>query len=350
MATPGRNRPFGAFNPFADNAPNPFNRANRPTGTNPQRRPHRATPHEADQEYARFQARAFGLPQAQPQEPAAPQPANGVIPPVPPAQPPQPGPAAPPAPRGPGAVPPPGNGAPQAPPAPAQAANPPVILLGRNGNAGTGRELDVPPLIAIRNLGQELLGYVRTVAVAVEGSVSAVLVAVIGVAGPLLHFATQWAAFLFFAGVAVWASLPTVARALVAVHRTVVVWLATLLEVLAWALGVSIKWPRSALVSYTLRPEYISRAVTGMDFLEPGVCPAGGGIRGPPYGATALSDADMNMFAMPFPLSLPPIRMAWTVSWGLLVALVCTVIWAAAAALAIDLEIFPSEDDNGRNE
>lgn len=345
-----QNRPFGAFNPFANNAPNPFNRANRPTGANPQRRPNRATAHEADQEYARFQARAFGLSQAQPQERAAPRPVNGAIPPMPPAQAPQPGPAAPVAPGGPGAVPPPENGAPQAPPAPEQAANPPVILLGRNGNAGTGRELGVPPLIAIYNLGQELLGYLRTVAVAVEGSVGAVLVAVIEVGRPLMHFVTQWAAFLFFAGVAVWASLPTVVRALVALHRTVAEWLATLLEVLAWAFGVSIKWPRSALVSYTLRPEYMSRAVTGMAFLEPGVCPVGDGIRGPPYGATALSDADIAMFTLPFPLSLPPIRMAWSISWGLLVALVCTAIWAAGAALAIDLEIFPSEDDDGRNE
>lgn len=226
-----------------------------------------------------------------------------------------------------------------------------MIPLGRNGNAGTGRDLDVPPLIAIRNLGRELLGYLHTVAAAVEGSVDAVLVAVVEVAGPLGHFASQWAAFLFFAGVAVWASLPTVARGLVAVHRTVVVWLVTLLEVLAWAFGVDIKWPRSVIVGYTLRPEYISRAVTGMAFLEPGVCPVGYGIRGPPYGATALSDVDINMFnTLPYPLSLPPIRMAWTISWGLLVALVCTVISAAAAALAIDLEIFPSEDDDGWNE
>lgn len=225
--------------------------------------------------------------------------------------------------------------------------NPPVIPLGRRGNAGTGRDLDVPPLIAIRNLGRELLGYMHTVAAAIEGSVDAVLVAVVEVAGPLGHFASQWVAFLFF----VWASLPTVARGLVAVHRTVVVWLVTLLEVLAWAFGVNIKWPRSAIVGYTLRPEYISRAVTGMAFLEPGVHPVGHGIRGPPYGATALSDVDINMFnTLPYPLSLPPIRMAWTISWGLLVALVCTVISAAAAALAIDLEIFPSEDDDGWNE
>lgn len=220
-----------------------------------------------------------------------------------------------------------------------------MILLGRRGNAGTGRELNVPPLVAIHNLGRELRGSVRAVAAAVEGFVNAALLAVVEVSGPLVHFATRWGIFLSLAALAFWASIPTILRVLVAVHSAVAEFLVALLEVLAWVFGVSIKWPRAALVSYTLRPEVTSRAVTGMAFLEPGVCPVGGGIRGPPYGATALSSADM--FALPFPLSLPPIRTVWTILWSLLIALVSAVLWALGAAFAIDMEIYPSEDDDG---
>ncbi|KAI7774679.1 hypothetical protein LA080_007986 [Diaporthe eres] len=340
MANPGRNRPFGAFNPFANDrlnqnpqvprqpeqgptyGPNPFNRAdranrpNRPARINPpfvfnqqpreprwdlrrdgqwninaQQRPNRATAYDADQEYVRFQARALGLPQAPPQEPdVAPPPVNGAPPPPPPAQPAQPArparparpvPLAPQPRRGPGVVPsPPAPPPPPPPAAPApeggeqpnqnQRVDPPVILLGRNGNAGTGRELAVPPLIAIYNLGQDLLGHVRAVAAAVEGFINAVMLAVMEMAGPLVHFATRWAIFLFFAALAFWTSIPTILRVLVAVHRAFAMFLVALLEVLAWAFNVSIKWPRAAVVGYTLRPEYMSRAVTGMAFLEPG--------------------------------------------------------------------------------
>lgn len=220
-----------------------------------------------------------------------------------------------------------------------------MIRLGRNGTAGTGRELNVPPLIAIYNVGRDLLGYVRTVVAAIAGFIDAVVVGVMEVGGPLVHFATMWAVFLFFAAVAVWASIPTVLRVLVAVHKTFAVLLAALLELLAWALDVRIKWPRSALVSYTLRPEYTSRAVTGMAFLEPGVCPVGDGIRGPPYGATALSSADFTMFTLPFPLSLPAVRTVGTIVWSLLVAVVSTALWALGAALAIDLDITNSEEE-----
>lgn len=221
-----------------------------------------------------------------------------------------------------------------------------MILLGRNGNAGTGRELTVPPLIAIYNLGQDLHGHVHTVVAAVEGFVNAVLAAVVDLAGPLVHFATRWAVFLFFAAFALWASIPTILRVLVAVHRAFAMFLVALLEALAWAFNVSIKWPRANVVGYTLRPEYMSRAVTGMAFLEPVVCPVGDGIRGPPYGATALFSAD-TMFTWPFPLSLPPIRTVWTIFWSLywslLIAIVSAVLWVLGAALAMDLRLFPSE-------
>lgn len=398
MANQGRNRPFGAFNPFANDrlnrnppiqpqpeqaptyGPNPFNRANRPTrpaGINPPfvfnqepreprwdlrrdgqwglninpQRPNRVTAYNADQEYVRFQAHALGLPQAPPQGPGvAPPPVNDAVPPPPP----QPAQPAQPVPQGPGLAPPPAPPAQPAPEGDAQPGQnqgpPPVIPLGRHGNAGTGRELSVPPLIAIHNLGRDLLGYMRTVVAAIAGSIGAVTVAVIEVGGPLLHFATRWAIFLFFAAFAIWASIPTVLRVLVAVHKTVAVLLAALLELLAWALDVRIKWPRSALVSYTLRPEYTSRAVTGMAFLEPGVCPVGGSIRGPPYGATALSSADITMFTLPFPLSLPQVSTVCTILWSLLVAVVSTAIWALGAALAIDLHIFPAEDEGDRDE
>lgn len=216
-----------------------------------------------------------------------------------------------------------------------------MILLGRNGNAGTGRELNVPPLIAIYNLGRDLLGHVRAAVAAVTGFTNAVVLAVMEVAGPLAHFAAQWALFLFLAAIAFWTCIPTILRVLVAVHRAFAAFLVALLEVFAWAFNVSIKWPRATLVSYTLRPEYMSRAVTGMAFLEPGVCPVGDGIRGPPYGATALSSADINMSTLPFPLSLPTIRTVWTILWGLLTALVSAVIWALGAALAIDLGTAP---------
>lgn len=200
----------------------------------------------------------------------------------------------------------------------------------------------MPPLIAIYNLGQDLLGHVRAVAAAVEGFVNAVLLTATEMAGPLVHFATRWAIFLFFAALACWASIPTILRVLVAVHKAFATFLVALLEVLAWAFNVSIKWPRAAVVGYTLRPEYMSRAVTGMALLEPGLCPVGDGIRGPPYGATALFSED-TMFTLPFPLSLPPIRTVWTILWSLLIALFSAALWALGAALAIDLQLFPSE-------
>ncbi|KAG6360642.1 hypothetical protein INS49_011707 [Diaporthe citri] len=301
MANPGQNRPFGNFNPFANDrlnnnppippqpeqaptyGPNPFNRANRanranrPAGINPpfvfnqqpreprwnlrrdgqwglninvQRRPNRATAYEADQDqhsqrhrhnqYHRHHRCREDLASSPPT-------GNGAVPPPPAA----------PAPAG------------REQPGQNQGAERPVILLGRNGNAGTARELNVPPLIAIYNLGGDLLGYVRSVVAAVAGFINAVVLAVVEVAGPLVQLATRWAIFLFLAALAVWTSLPTVLRAL-AVHRAFAVFLVALLEVLAWAFDVSIKWPRAALVSYTLRPEYMSRAVTGMAFLEPG--------------------------------------------------------------------------------
>ncbi|KAK7722117.1 hypothetical protein SLS63_009259 [Diaporthe eres] len=123
-----------------------------------------------------------------------------------------------------------------------QRAEPPVILLGRNGNAGTGRELTVPPLIAIYNLGQDLLGHVRAVAAAVEGFVNAVLLTATEMAAPLVHFATRWAIFLFFAALACWASIPTILRVLVAVHKAFATFLVALLEVLAWAFNHSGPW------------------------------------------------------------------------------------------------------------
>lgn len=85
--------------------------------------------------------------------------------------------------------------------------------------------------------------------------------------------------------------------------RCVAVLLASLLEALDWAFGLNIQWPRGSLISYMLRPEYTSRAVTGMAYtLEPGVCPIGDGIRGPPYGSSALSSTD---FMLPFPSACP---------------------------------------------
>lgn len=376
MANPGPNRPFGTFNLYANdrlnrNPPaaqpeqpptfglNPFgqvNRANRAAGANPpfvfnpeprrpgwnlridgqwglnmnlQNRPNRAAVYEADQEYARFQARAFGLPQAPPQDVVAPPQVNGGIPPPPPP------PAAPAAPAAP-------EGGQQ--PEQNQAADPPVILLGRNGNAGTGHQQDVPPLIAIHNLGRELLGHALTVLAGAAGFISAVVLTVVRVARPLGHFAAQWAVFLIFAALATWASIPTVLRFLVAVHRMIVVLLATLLELLSWALNLSIKWPQGTVVGYTLRPEYLSRAVTGMPFLEPGVCPVGDAIRGPPYGATALSWADLTKFTLPYPLSLSPIRAVWTIVWSLLIAVVSVTLCAMGAALVADLETPPNED------
>ena len=388
MANPGQDRPFGAFNPFANDrlngnpailpqperAPtygrNPFNRANRPAGANPPfvfnpetrepprwnvrrdgqwglnvnppRRPNRAAAYEADQEYVRFQARAFGLPQEPPQElrVAPPPPGNGAAP--PPLPPPAPAPAPAPAP-------------PQAPPAPDggeqrdqnQAADPPGILLGRRGNAGTGRELEVAPMVALQDLGRDLLRYLCAAAVVVVGFISTALLAVYEVARPLAHFAARWAIFLILVAVTTWASMPTVLRVLLTVHRAVTVVLSTLVEVLIWAFNLNIRWSRpGSLVGYTLRPEHTSRAVTGMAFLEPGVCPAGGGIQGPPYGATVLFSADLAHFTLLYPFSLPPIRFVWTVLWSLLIALVSAVLWAAGAALAIDLEVFPSEDDD----
>lgn len=224
-----------------------------------------------------------------------------------------------------------------------------MIRLGRRGNAGTGREVSVPPLIAIYNLGRYLLGYVRAAVEAVEGVIHSIMLTVIEVAGPLVNFAAQWAIFFFFAAIAVWASMPTVLRVLIAVHKTIAALLVALLEVLAWVFGVSISWPKQALLGYTLRPEYTSRAVTGMAFLGEGVCPVEGGLQGPPYGATALSSADIT-FTLPFPLSLPPVRTVWTIFWSLLIALVSAALWALGAALAIDLEIFPSEEDEGDQE
>lgn len=389
MANPVLDRLFGAFNPLANDrpngnpaippqpqqpptfGPNPFNRPNRPAGANPPfvfnpqprepprwnlrrdgqwglnvnpaRQPNRVAAYDADEEYVRFQARAFGVPQEPPQEPpqgpgVAPQPVNGAAPPPPP---PAPAPAPPP---------------PQAPPAQEggaqpvqnQAAGPPVILLGRRGNAGTGREVEVAPMVALQNLGRDLLSYLSAAAVAVVGFISTALLAVYEVARPLTHFAARWAIFFILAAVTTWASMPTVLRVLLTVHRAVAVLLSTLVEVLIWAFNLNVRWPRAgSLVGYTLRPEYASRAVTGMAFLETGVCPIGGGIQGPPYGATALSSADLTPFSLPYPFSLPPIRFVWTVLWSLLIALVSAVSWAAGAALAIDLQVFPSEaDDN----
>jgi len=379
MAYLGRDGRFDPFNPLNNQrhrnpptraepeqpptlGPNPFariNRANRLAGTNPpfvfnprpqrprwnfgadgqwglnmntQRRPIRAAAYDADQGYARFQARAFGLPQARP----------------------APAPVAPPVPDVPGVAPPPVDGAAPLVPPPApeggaqpdqtQAADPPVILLGPSGNAGTGRELDVPPAIILYNLGRDLLGYVRAMGTAVAGFISSIWLAVTEVAGPLLHFVTQWAIFLISVAFTVWASIPIVVRTLVAAHRYVAMLLASLLEALGWAFGLNIQWPRGNAVSYTLRPEYTSRAVTDMAYmLEPGVCPIGDGIRGPPYGASALSSTD---FMLPYPFSLPPIRIVWTTLWTLLMAPVAAVVWALAAALAIDLQIWPDEDDD----
>lgn len=216
-----------------------------------------------------------------------------------------------------------------------------MILLGRNGNAGTGRELNVPPAILLYNFGQIMLGFVRVVGTAVVGFIYATSLAVTEVTGPLLHFATQWAVFLICVAFAVWASIPTVVRTLVAAHKCVVLLLASLLEALGWAFGLNIQWPRGSLVSYTLRPEYAIRAVTGLGYtLEPGVCPVGDG---PPYGGSALSSTD---FMLPYPFSMPPIRTVWTILWTLLMAPVVALVWALAAALAIDLQVSPSEDDD----
>ncbi|KAG8160122.1 hypothetical protein KVR01_009658 [Diaporthe batatas] len=266
----------------------------------------RGVAYNADLEYARFQARTMGLP---------PRPE-----------------------RRPGVVPSP------APPVEDEAAAPPVISLGRNGTAGTGREINVPPAIRLYHLGRDLLGHVLTVLGAVAGFISAIWQAMSDVAGPLLHFATQWAIFLIFVAFAAWATIPAVLRTLVAAHRYVAVFFTSILEALGWAFGLDIQWPLGTLISYTLRPEYTSRAVTGMAYaLEPGVCPVGDTIRGPPYGAAALSSTD---FMLPYPFSLPPIRIVWNILWALLVAPICALVWSLAAALAFDLQVSSSEDDD----
>lgn len=267
---------------------------------NNQARPIRGVAYNADLEYARFQARALGLPPT----------------PV----------------RRPGVAPPPAGGA------------PPVVPLGRTGNAGTGRELNVPPAIRLYQLGRDMAGHVRAVINAVAGLFRAVWQAINDVAVPLLQFAMQWAIFLTCVAFAAWATIPVVLRTLVAAHRYVAVLLTSILEALDWAFGLDIQWPRGSLVSYTLRPEYTSKAVTGMAYaLEPGVCPVGDTIPGPPYGASALSSTD---FMLPYPFTLPPIRIVWTILWTLLVAPICALVWTLAAALAIDLQISPSEDDD----
>lgn len=349
-AEPERPPTFGP-NPFG--RANRANRANRARGTNPpftfapeprqsswrfrgdgrwelnmndQPRPIRGVAYNADLEYARFQARALGLPPPAERGPAAVPPSAGGAPPPPPPPPPPPAPGA------------------GAPPVEDEAAGPPVVPLGRTGNAGTGRELNVPPAIRLYHLGRDLLGHVRAVINAVAGFICAIWHAINDVAGPLLHFAMQWAIFLICVAFAAWATIPAVLRTLVAAHRYVAMFFTSILEVLDWAFGLDIQWPRGSLVSYTLRPEYTSRAVTGMAYaLQPGVCPVGDSIRGPPYGASALSSTD---FTLPYPFSLPPIRIVWAILWTLLVAPVCALVCTLAAALAIDLQVWPSEDDD----
>ncbi|POS73041.1 hypothetical protein DHEL01_v208569 [Diaporthe helianthi] len=291
---------------------------------NNQPRPTRGVAYNVDLEYARFQARASGLP-------PAPERGYGVMP-------------EPPAHRAPPRAPPPARV-----PLEDPVVGPQVISLGRTGNAGTGRELNVPPAIRLYHLGRDLLGHVRAVIDAVAGFINAIWQALDDVAGPLLHFAMQWVIFLACVAFAAWATIPVVLRALVAVHRFVALFFTSILEALNWAFGLAIQWPRGSLVSYTLRPEYMSRAVTGMAYaLGPDVCPVGADTtRGPPYGASALSSTD---FLLPYPFSLPPIRIVWTVLWTLLVAPICALVWTLAAALAIDLQIWPGEGDDDLDE
>ncbi|KAL1854893.1 hypothetical protein Daus18300_011311 [Diaporthe australafricana] len=366
MAFPRQNEPFGAFNPFDDvrpdrNAPAPqpprpfnfgpnrFNQANRaerfangrapginpPFVFNPQPRgpawnargngqwgmntappmPNRTAAYPEDRAYMRFQARALRQPPAVPAPPpAAPAPMPPAAPPAPPAIPPVVPPAPPAAPpAAPAPIPP---VAPPAPPAPPLAPLAPAaagqgqqaagreMYLGRTGNAGTGRNLDVPPLLVYFNEWRALINLVRTALVELVARTRAIVWATCGLILSLVNFVVRWVIFLFVVTLALRVCLPLLMCVLDGMMN-VPVWLFN-----------SGPTATTECVTYVLGKVWIGRAVTGLPYGASSAVRPGESIPGPPYGSTAVTSG----FSLLYSLSLDPITLIWSVLLTLVIA------------------------------
>lgn len=343
---PGRNppapqppRPFGF-------GPNPFNQANRaerfadrgepginpPFVFNPEPRgpawnlrgngqwgmnfaprvPNRAAAYPEDRAYMQFQARAFGLPAP------APAPIPGPAPPAPPAAPP-----AAPAPPPPAAE---GQG---------QQAAAPEMPLGRNENAGTGGDIEVPPLLVCFNEWRALANMVCTALAELVVPTRAIARAACGLAMPLANFVVQWVVFFFVVTLALQVSLPALIRVVDGMSRRVILLLPRdLLDVSAWLFKLGIGMPRkSTSATYVLRRVWISRAVTGLPYGASSAVGSRESIPGPPYGSTALTSG----FSLLYSLSLDPTSIIWSVFLTLVIAPAVALFCAVVAGILLGL-------------
>ncbi|KAJ0125480.1 hypothetical protein J7T55_006828 [Diaporthe amygdali] len=213
----------------------------------------------------------------------------------------------------------------------------PVIRLGRHGNAGAARTLREPPMIVLLDLTKALISLLRAAAAGLGGAIDKVARAVLAAALPLVDFVTRWVLFLFVVLLALRVGIPVLVRGLTALQKGIAAVLEALVEVASWVFNLDISWPwRSPVFGYTLREEYMSRAVTGMPYRE-GAFAAGDSIPGPPYGATAWSSVGAAWLDLPYSVVSIPFRILWSLLWNLLILPVFAVFWALIVGLALDL-------------